>query len=65
MPNQGKEKVVMAWKDNAAVMMALNCFCSELIQKAKRWDQKEKKELSVYMPYVDHKYNTLMRCTDC
>ena len=55
----------MAWKGNAAVIMESNCFCSELIQKAKRWDQKEKKELSVDMPYVDHKYNTLMRCTDC
>ena len=44
--------------------MASNCFGSDPIQKAKRWDQKEKKEVSVDMPYVDHKYNTSMRGTD-
>ena len=45
MSNQGKEKAVVAWKDNGAVMMASNSFCSEPIQKAERWDRKEKKEV--------------------
>ena len=44
--------------------MASNCFGSDSIQKAKRWDQKEKKEVSVDMPYVFHKYNTSMGGTD-
>ena len=62
--NQGKEKAVVVWKDNGAVIMASNCFGSEPIQKAKRWDRKEKKEVSVDMPYVVHKYNTSMGGTD-
>ena len=44
--------------------MASDCFGSEPIQKAKRWDRKEKKEVSVDMPYVVHKYNTSMGGTD-
>ena len=64
MSNQGKEKAVVVWKDNGAVIMASNCFGSEPIQKAKRWDRKEKKEVSVDMPYVVHKYNTSMGGTD-
>ena len=62
--NQGAEKAVVVWKDNGAVIMASNCFGSEPIQKAKRWDRKEKKEVSVDMPYVFHKYNTSMGGTD-
>ena len=42
--------------------MASNCFGSEPIQKAKRWDRKGKKEVSVDIPYVVHKYNTSMGC---
>ena len=45
MSNQGKEKAVVACKDNGAVIMASNCFGSEPIRKAKRWDRKEKKEV--------------------
>ena len=45
MSNQGKEKAVVAWKDNGAVIMASNCFGSEPIRKAERWDRKEKKEV--------------------
>ena len=44
--------------------MASNCFDSEPIQKAKRWDQKEKKEVSVDMLYVVHNYDTSMESTD-
>ena len=44
--------------------MASNCFGSDPIQKAKRWDRNEKKEVSVDMLYVVHKYNTLMGGTD-
>ena len=44
--------------------MASNCFGSDPIQKAKRWDQKEKKEVSVDKPYVIHKYNTSMGSSD-
>ena len=44
--------------------MASSCFGSEPIQKAKRWDRKGEKEVSVDMPYVVHKYNTSMRGTD-
>ena len=44
--------------------MASSCFRSEPIQKAKRWDRKGDKEVSVDMPYVVHKYNTSMRGTD-
>ena len=62
--NQGKEKTVVVWKDSGVVIMASNCFGSEPIQKAKRWDRKEKKEVSVDMPYVVHKYNTSMGGTD-
>ena len=43
--NQGKEKTVVAWNDNGAVIMASNCFGSEAIPKAKRLDQNEKKFL--------------------
>ena len=50
MSNQGKEKTVVIWKDNGTVIMASNCFGSEPIQKAKRWDRKEKKEVSVDIP---------------
>ena len=64
LSNQGKEKAVVAWKDNGAVIMASNCFGSEQIRKAKRWDQKEKKEVFLDMPYVFHKYNTSMGGTD-
>ena len=42
----------------------VDCFGSEPIQKAKRWDRKEKNEVSVDMPYVVHKYNTSMGGTD-
>ena len=42
--------------------MASNCFGLEPIQKAKRWDRKGKKEVSVDIPYVVHKYNTSMGC---
>ena len=62
--NYGKEKAVVAWKDNGAVIMASNCFDSEPIQKAKRWDRKEKKEVSVDMLYVVHNYDTSMESTD-
>ena len=62
--NQGTEKAVVVGKDNGAVIMTSNCFVSEPIQKAKRWDRKEKKEVSVDMPYVVHKYNTSMGGTD-
>ena len=50
--NQGKEKAVVAWKDNRAIIIASNCFGSKPIPKAKRWDldQKEKKEVSVHIP---------------
>ena len=44
--------------------MASSCFRSEPIQKAKRWDRKGEKEVSVDMPYVVHKYNTSMRGND-
>ena len=54
--NQGKGKTVVVWKDNEAVIMALNYFGSEPIQKAKRWDRKKKK-VSIDIPYVAHKYN--------
>ena len=60
MSNQGKEKAILAWKDNGAVILASNCFGSEPIQKAKRWDRKEKTEVFLDMPYVVHKYNTSM-----
>ena len=40
--------------------MASNCFGSEPIQKAKKWDRKEKKEVFVDMPCVARKYNTSM-----
>ena len=50
MSNQGKEKAVVAWKDNGTVIMASNCFGSEPIRKAKRWDQKEKKEVFQICP---------------
>ena len=60
MSNQGKEKTVVIWKDNGTVIMASNCFGSEPIQKAKRWDRKEKKEVSVDVPL----YNTSMGGTD-
>ena len=63
--NKGKEKAVVVWKDNGAVIMASNCFGSEPIQKAKRWDRKENKEVSVDMVYVVHKHNTSMGGTDC
>ena len=62
--NQGKEKAFVVWKDNGAVIMASNCFGSEPIQKAKRWDRKEKKKVSVNTLYVVHKYNTSMGGTD-
>ena len=55
----------MVWKDDGAVIMASNCFGSEPIQKAKRWDRKENKEVSVDMAYVVHKHNTSMGGTDC
>ena len=58
--NQGKEKAVVVWQDNGAVIMASNCFGSEPIQKAKKWDRKEKKEVFVDMPCVARKYNTSM-----
>ena len=64
MSNKGKEKAAVVWKDNRAVIMASNCFGSEPIQKAKKWDREEKKEFSVDMPYVVHKYNTSMGGTD-
>ena len=44
--------------------MASSCFRSEPIQKAKRWDRKGEKEVSVDRPYVVHKCNTSMRGTD-
>ena len=50
MSNQGKEKAVVAWKDNGAVIMASNCFGSEPIRKAERWDRKEKKEVFQICP---------------
>ena len=50
MSNQGKEKAILAWKDNGAVILASNCFGSEPIQKAKRWDRKEKTEVFLDMP---------------
>ena len=62
--NQGTEKAVVVWKDNGVVIMASNCFGSEPIQKAKWWDRKEKKDVSVDMPYVFHKYNTSMGGND-
>ena len=40
--------------------MASNCFGSEPIQKAKKWDRKEKKEVFVDMHCVVRKYNTSM-----
>ena len=58
--NQSKEKAVVVWKDNGAVIMASNCFGSEPIQKAKKWDRKEKKEVFVDMHCVVRKYNTSM-----
>ena len=64
MSNQGKEKAVVVSKGNGAVIMESNCFGSEPIQKDKRWDRKEKKEVSVDMSYVVHKYDTSMRDTD-
>ena len=36
MSNQGKEKDVVIWKDNRALIMTSNCFGSEPVQKAKR-----------------------------
>ena len=45
LSNQGKERAVVAWKDNGTDIMASNCFGSEQIRKVKRWDQKEKKEV--------------------
>ena len=56
--NKCKEKAVVVWKDNGAIIMASNCFGSEPIQKAKRWDRKKNKEVSVDMAYVVHKHNT-------
>ena len=50
MSNQGKEKAILTWKDNEAVILASNCFGSEPIQKAKRWDRKEKTEVFLDMP---------------
>ena len=49
MSNQGKEKAVVAWKDNGTVIMASNCFGSEPIRKAKRWDRKERKKFFRYV----------------
>ena len=42
-PNQRKKKAVVAQKENGAGNMTSNCFRSKPIQKAKKWDGKEKK----------------------
>ena len=44
--------------------MASNCFGSEPIQKAKRWDRKEKEKVSADMLYVVHNYDISMEGTD-
>ena len=33
--NQGKEKVMVDWKDNEAVIIASNCFSCKIIQTVK------------------------------
>ena len=42
--NQSKEKAVVVWKDNGAVIMASNCFGSEPIQKAKKGIERKTKK---------------------
>ena len=62
--NQGKEKVVVDWEDNGAVIIASNVFSYEPIQKVAKWDQKEKKEVFVDMLYVVYEHDTSMGGTD-
>ena len=64
MSNQDKENAVVIWKDNRAVIMVSSCFGSEPIQRVKKQDRKEKKEVSADMSYLVHKYNTSIGGTD-
>ena len=48
------------WNDNSAVIVASNKYPSTPLVQAKRWNKKEKKEMTVDMPNNIAQYNKYM-----